>query len=141
MREHWTLDPGIHFLNHGSYGATPRYVLAAQARWRSAMEREPVRFMVDELPAAWLDAAARLARFVGATPSRPQSNLAQMLGCAFARDGGVRCGRYAESSIPGIYAAGNITRDVQLAIVAAAEGAKAAFGINLALTREEFGPD
>jgi hypothetical protein len=30
---------------------------------------------------------------------------------------------------------------VQLAIVAAAEGAKAAFGINLALTREDFGPD
>ena len=75
------------------------------------------------------------------TPSKPQSNLAQMLGCAFARDGGVHCGRYAESSVPGIYAAGNITRDVQLAIVAAAEGAKAAFGINLALTREDFGPD
>jgi thioredoxin reductase len=72
------------------------------------------------------------------TPSKPQSNLAQRLGCAFARDGGVRCGRYAESSIPGIYAAGNITRDVQLAIVAAAEGAKAAFGINRSLTREEF---
>jgi thioredoxin reductase len=72
------------------------------------------------------------------TPSKPQSNLAQMLGCAFARDGGVRCGKYAESTIPGIYAAGNITRDVQLAIVAAAEGAKAAFGINRALTREAF---
>ena len=70
MRIYWTLDPGIHFLNHGSYGASPRYVLAAQARWRSALEAEPVRFMVDELPGAWLDAAARLARFVGATPSR-----------------------------------------------------------------------
>ena len=75
------------------------------------------------------------------TPSKPQSNLALMAGCTFARDGGVRCGRYAESSVPGVFAAGNITRDVQLAIVAAAEGAKAAFGINLALTREDFGPD
>ena len=73
MREHWTLDPGIHFLNHGSYGAAPRYVLDAQARWRSAMESEPVRFMVDELPGAWLDAAARLARFAGATVAQVAS--------------------------------------------------------------------
>lgn len=73
------------------------------------------------------------------TPSRPQSNLAQMLGCDFNRPGGIRCGRYSESSVPGVFAAGNITRDVQLSIVAAAEGAKAAFGINRALTREDFG--
>ena len=72
------------------------------------------------------------------TPSRPQSDLARMLGCAFNRAGGVRCGRYSESSVPGVFAAGNITRDVQLSIVAAAEGAKAAFGINRALTREDF---
>lgn len=71
-------------------------------------------------------------------PSRPQSNLAQMLGCGFMRDGGVRCAKYSESSVPGVYAAGNITRDVQLSIVAAAEGAKAAFGINRALTREDW---
>jgi hypothetical protein len=32
----------------------------------------------------------------------------------------------------------DILRDVQLSIVAAAEGAKAAFGINRALTREDF---
>ena len=70
LRAHWSLDPAVHFLNHGSYGATPRCVLAAQARWRDAMEREPVRFMVDELPGAWLAAAGRLARFTGATPSR-----------------------------------------------------------------------
>jgi len=72
------------------------------------------------------------------TPSRPQSNLAQMLGCAIDRNGGVRCRRYSESSVDGVFIAGNITRDVQLSIVAAAEGAKAAFGINRALTREDF---
>ena len=38
-----SLDPGIRFLNHGSFGAAPRHVLAAQARWREAMEREPRR--------------------------------------------------------------------------------------------------
>jgi isopenicillin-N epimerase len=70
LRDLWTLDPAIRFLNHGSYGAAPRHVLAAQSRWRDALEREPVRFMVDELPGALRVAAAGLARFVGATPSR-----------------------------------------------------------------------
>jgi len=66
LRSHWTLDASVRFLNHGSYGATPRSVLAAQDRWRSRLEHEPVRFMVDELPQALGVAADRLARFVGA---------------------------------------------------------------------------
>ena len=72
------------------------------------------------------------------TPSRGQSQLAASLGCRFGRDGGVVCGEYEATSVPGVFVAGNITRDVQLSIVAAAEGARAAFGINRALTREDF---
>jgi thioredoxin reductase len=72
------------------------------------------------------------------TSSREQSVLSRAIGCEYDGDGGVKCGRYSETSIPGVYAAGNITRDVQLAIVAAAEGTRAAFGINRALTREDF---
>jgi thioredoxin reductase len=72
------------------------------------------------------------------TPSRSQSRLAESLGCRFGRNGGVLCGEYEATSVPGVFVAGNITRDVQLSIVAAAEGARAAFGINLALTREDF---
>lgn len=73
------------------------------------------------------------------TPSHNQSKLAQSLGCSFGRDGGVLCGDYEATSVPGVYVAGNIIRDVQLSIVAAAEGARAAFGINRALTREDWG--
>ncbi|MEO0511497.1 MAG: aminotransferase class V-fold PLP-dependent enzyme [Planctomycetota bacterium] len=47
--QHWTLDPDVVFLNHGSFGATPRVVQEAQARWRSRLEAEPVRFMVEDL--------------------------------------------------------------------------------------------
>jgi thioredoxin reductase len=72
------------------------------------------------------------------TPSRNQSGLAQSLGCKFGRNGGVLCGDYESTSVPGVFVAGNIIRDVQLSIVAAAEGARAAFGINRALTREDF---
>lgn len=72
------------------------------------------------------------------TPVTAQSRLAESLGCQFARHGGVRCWRYEATSVPGVFVAGNIIKDVQLAIVAAAEGARAAFGINKALTREDF---
>ena len=72
------------------------------------------------------------------TPVRNQSSLAARLGCSFNRQGGVICGKYEATDVPGLYAAGNIIKDVQLSIVAAAEGARAAFGINRALTREDF---
>jgi thioredoxin reductase len=72
------------------------------------------------------------------TPSHEQSDLAKSLGCEFTRSGGIKCGEYEATSVPGVFAAGNIIRDVQLVIVAAAEGTRAAFGINRALTREDF---
>jgi thioredoxin reductase len=72
------------------------------------------------------------------TPCSDQSRLAQSLGCQFSRHGGVRCGQYEATSVPGVFVAGNIIKDVQLVIVAAAEGTRAAFGINRALTREDF---
>jgi thioredoxin reductase len=72
------------------------------------------------------------------TPCHSQSALAQQLGCRTTRGGSIHCGQYEETSVPGAYAAGNILKDVQLSIVAAADGARAAFGINRALTREDF---
>jgi thioredoxin reductase len=71
-------------------------------------------------------------------PCHSQSDLARALGCQFTSSGGVKCGQYEATSVPGVFVAGNILRDVQLSIVAAAEGARAAFGINKALTREDF---
>jgi thioredoxin reductase len=67
-----------------------------------------------------------------------QSDLAASLGCQFNRRGGIRCGRFEATDVPGVFVAGNIIKDVQLSVVAAAEGARAAFGINRSLTREDF---
>lgn len=43
------LDPEIVFLNHGSFGATPREVFENYQFWQQKLERQPVRFIVDEL--------------------------------------------------------------------------------------------
>jgi len=65
IRKEWLLDEDVIFLNHGSFGACPREVLAVQREWQNRMEVEPVRFMTRELP-QHLDAArAELAAFVG----------------------------------------------------------------------------
>lgn len=60
----WPLEPDMIFLNHGSYGAAPKAVLADQAAWGERLESQPCRFM-REAPAAIRAAAAELARFVG----------------------------------------------------------------------------
>lgn len=45
----WAHNPDIVFLNHGSFGATPRAVLEAQSRFRAEIESEPVSFYVERL--------------------------------------------------------------------------------------------
>jgi thioredoxin reductase len=69
---------------------------------------------------------------------RQSSDLAHQLGCGFTRKGAVRTGEYEVTDIHGVYVAGDASKLVQLAIVAAAEGAQAAFAINKALIREEL---
>ncbi len=68
LRAHWSLDPEIRFLNHGSFGACPRPVLALQQELRAELEREPVRFLARELEARVDAARLEVARFVGAEP-------------------------------------------------------------------------
>ncbi len=63
-RSEWLLDPGISFLNHGSYGAVPRTVLEEQRRLQENMERDPTKVLVLELPYALRASANHLATFV-----------------------------------------------------------------------------
>jgi thioredoxin reductase len=64
---------------------------------------------------------------------RPKCDLPRKLGCALTRHGLVKTDHLGQTRIPGLYVAGDASRDVQFAIVAAAEGAKAAVAINKAL--------
>ncbi|MEM9429059.1 MAG: aminotransferase class V-fold PLP-dependent enzyme [Pseudomonadota bacterium] len=68
MKALWPLEKGMIFLNHGSYGATPKAVLAEQARWRERLEAQPCRFINTEAPREIRAAAGRLATFLGARP-------------------------------------------------------------------------
>ncbi|MGE0226100.1 MAG: aminotransferase class V-fold PLP-dependent enzyme [Acetobacteraceae bacterium] len=65
VRSAWGLDPDFLTVNHGSFGATPRVVLAAQAEWRARMEEQPSRFMRSVVPGALREVADILGRFLG----------------------------------------------------------------------------
>jgi thioredoxin reductase len=67
------------------------------------------------------------------TGFRQHSLLAARLGCDFIDQPVVDTSRKQTTNLPGLYVAGDAAREAQLAIVAAAEGAKAAFAINAAL--------
>jgi len=62
------LEPGVDFLNHGSFGATPRIVLDAQQVWRERIEAEPVRFLARDIEGHLDHAREVLGQFIGANP-------------------------------------------------------------------------
>lgn len=64
----WLIEKNLTFLNHGSFGAVPRAVLAAQTDWRVQLERQPVHFFNEILGPELRAAADRLTHFVGAPP-------------------------------------------------------------------------
>ncbi len=64
-------------------------------------------------------------------------DLAVELGCRLTVKGAVWTNHREGSGVPGLYVAGDASRDVQFIVTAAAEGAKAAVAINTELQREE----
>lgn len=79
---------------------------------------------------------ARRALFVS-TGFEQQCGLARSVGCNFTHKGVVDTGHKEETNIPGLFVAGDSSRDVQMVIVAAAEGVKAATAINEQLQKED----
>lgn len=72
------------------------------------------------------------------TGQQQQSELAGRLGCAINEKGTVRTGKYETTHLRGLFVAGDASRAVQWVIVAAAEGAEAAFAINTDLIQEDL---
>jgi len=65
LANHWTIDPEVVFLNHGSFGACPIPVLEKQQELRARMERQLVQFFVRDYEELMIGARMALAAFVG----------------------------------------------------------------------------
>lgn len=65
------------------------------------------------------------------------SALPAKLGCSVSEKKGVESGELERTTVPGVYVAGDASKDVSFAIVAAAEGAKAAYDIQRSLRLED----
>lgn len=83
------------------------------------------------------DRLARRALFF-TTGQSQRSDLSVRLGCDVNEKGTVRTGKYETTHLTGLYVAGDASRAVQWVIVAAAEGAEAAFAINTDLIKEDL---
>ncbi|MDX2114304.1 MAG: NAD(P)/FAD-dependent oxidoreductase [Planctomycetota bacterium] len=70
-----------------------------------------------------------------------RSALASTLGCSLTKDGGIARDKRQRTGVPGLYLAGDASHDVQLVIVAAAEGAKAGMAMNGELQRRDRGEE
>jgi thioredoxin reductase len=105
------------------------------ARLEEGSEAMPVlvRFDGGEAPPL-----ARAGLFLPPNARRGQPDLAARLGCAPEGRGPVRTGRQEATGVPGLYVAGDASRRLQFAVVAAAEGAMAGFAINTELLREDL---
>jgi thioredoxin reductase len=71
------------------------------------------------------------------TDQYQKSSLASILGCDFTKKGVVKTRNQQKTNVDGLYVAGDAARDMQLVIIAAGEGAKAAVSINMDLQKEE----
>ncbi len=67
-RELFLLDASVAFLNHGSFGATPRPVFERFQAWQRELERQPVEFLVQRFGGLLREARAALAAYVHTAP-------------------------------------------------------------------------
>lgn len=116
---------------------------------RGALEKHGVRII--DTPIERLESSATLERIVFADghvelrsalfvrPSQQvASNLVAQLGCELTDAGFIRVGADQQTSVPGVYAAGDATTPFQQLVMAAASGALAAAMINRELVRLDF---
>jgi thioredoxin reductase len=72
------------------------------------------------------------------TKQKQCSDLAKKLRVPMTEENGIKKGgKYEETYVRGVFVAGDASKDLLMAIVAAAEGAQAAFGINCELQSED----
>jgi thioredoxin reductase len=105
-------------------------------------EEEVVRF---EGQRGWLsriifaegEPLPRRAMFL-ASGQHQRSDLPLRLGCRFNEKGAVNTGSCEATEVPGLYVAGDASKEAQFVVVAAAEGSEAGMAINKALLKDDL---
>ena len=65
LKDQFLLNPKIHFLNHGSFGATPLPVFQDYQRWQRELERQPVEFLGRRATTLMADSRVALGKYLG----------------------------------------------------------------------------
>ncbi len=80
---------------------------------------------------------ARSAMFISCG-QRQRSPLAERMGCRFTGKGSVDTGKCEATDVPGLFVAGDASKEAQFVVVACAEGAEAGMAIHKALMEEDL---
>jgi thioredoxin reductase len=119
---------------------------------RARLEVQGIRIVEEKVSRLEGDGGLRRIHFEAGAPlereaiflgygEREGSQLSRMLGCEIGGGGTVETRPYERTNVPGLYVAGDASHRVQFAIVAAAEGAMAAFAINNEMLKEDLPRD
>jgi isopenicillin-N epimerase len=64
LRDYFLLDPKIHFLNHGAFGACPTPVFEQYQQWQRELERQPIEFLVRRIASLMRESRGVLADYL-----------------------------------------------------------------------------
>ena len=65
LKHHFLLDPKVVFLNHGSFGATPKSVFKEYQRWQRELENQPVEFLGRRITDLMAESRTALGAYLG----------------------------------------------------------------------------
>jgi thioredoxin reductase len=134
----WSADVVL-FMPPGILGREHRAQLTA--RGVQVTEGTVCRLVLedDRVSGVELDDGRTVARDALFLPPRlvPNGTLLEELGCAMDRDGWVVTGAAGSTSVPGVWAAGNVANPKAQVITAAGEGSAAAIDLNAHLVDED----
>jgi isopenicillin-N epimerase len=66
IKNQFLLTPDVIYLNHGSFGATPKPVMEVYQKWQIRLENQPVKFLGREINELQLDARIVLGSYLNA---------------------------------------------------------------------------
>ena len=65
LKKQFLINPNVIFLNHGSFGATPKPVFREYQRWQRELEKQPVEFLGRRFTQLMAESRAALGKYLG----------------------------------------------------------------------------